>query len=271
MKRVDDFIEYINVHKDKLAQDVIDRVCVQFKDPASEEEKDKALLTYIDLWGFLADSLEQEDVKAPDRLVEWSIGNAEMQARKKHRISVVVNRYPPTRDVFADMLYEICTELDMHLKEYVNINKLINRLLDISLSETFLAYEQLTDRYRDEAERELIKLLAPIVPVQDGIVILPFIGKITDDRAEAILDTILPKIAKLHVETVILDFSGLWSIDERVARSLQQIEGALSLMGIEVYITGLRPELAQTIVNSGSALVGKGYFITVKQALEQLN
>lgn len=271
MNRVNGFIEYINLHKEKLAQDIVDRVCVQFTVPASEEEKEQALLMYIDFWGFLAGALELDEMDAPDHLVEWSLSNAAMQARKSERISVVVNRYPPTRDVFADRLYEICTELDMGLKEYVKVSKCINRLLDISLNQTFSAYEQLTERYRDEAEQELVKLLAPIVPVQDSIVILPFIGKITEERAEAILDTILPEIAQLRVETVILDFSGLWSIDECVARSLQQIERALNLMGIEVYITGLRPELAQTIVNSGSELLGKGYFINVKQALEQLN
>ncbi|WP_432354217.1 STAS domain-containing protein [Sporosarcina sp. A2] len=270
MESVEIFVEYVKQHKEKLAQEVVDRVCLKFTVAPSEYEKEQALHTYQELWFYLSKSLSQDDLATPDRLLEWSYNNAAMQVKKGERISIIANRYPVTRDVFADVLHEICIELEAPLSVYVVTSKRINSMLDISLNETFFAFEQMTEKGREETERELVKLSAPLVPVQDGIVILPFVGKITDDRVAAIMETILPKIAELHVDTVIADFSGLWSIDEYVARSLQQIENALGLMGIEVFITGLRPELAQTIVNSGSELTSKGYFGTVKQALERL-
>ena len=270
MQSFDQFINYIAQHTDKLAATIVKRVVDQIPSEVPEAEQQQALLMYKELWKSLGESLRDDQFEIPEALMKWSRSNAAMQTEIGGKISVIVDRYPPTRIVFSDVLVEISEEAGLSLKEFAQVNKQVNTMLDISLNETYYAFERLSELYRSETEHELAQLSAPIVPLQDGIVVIPFIGEITDDRSYAIMNNVLPKIAEMDVECVIADFSGLVSVDDHVARSLHQIEDALSLMGIDVYTTGLRPELAQKIVNSGMDFAGMKYYATVKQALESL-
>ncbi|REB08605.1 STAS domain-containing protein [Sporosarcina sp. BI001-red] len=270
MKSFDQFINYITEHTDELATTIVERVCNQLPTEVPEAEQQQALLMYKELWESLAESLRDDLFEIPEALMKWSRSNAAMQTEIGGKISVIVDRYPPTRAVFSDVLVEISEDVGLSLKEFARVNKQVNTLMDISLNETYYAFERLSELYRSDTEQELAQLSAPIVPVKDGIIIIPFIGEITDDRSYAIMNNVLPRVASMDVMCAIADFSGLVSVDDHVVRSLHQIEDALSLMGIQVITTGLRPELAQKIVNSGMDFAGTEYYATVKQALESL-
>lgn len=270
MKPFDQFIHYITEHTDELAATIVKQVCEKLPVEVPQVEQQEALLMYKELWKSLGESLRSEHLEIPEALMTWSRSNAAMQTKNGGKISVIVDRYPTTRIVFGDVLVEISEKLELSLKEFSLVNKQVNTMLDISLNETYYAFERLSELYRTSTQQELAKLSAPIVPVQDGIVIIPFIGEITDDRAFAIMNNVLPKVAQMDVECTIADFSGLVTVDDQVIRSLHQIEDALSLMGIDVITTGLRPELAQKVVNSGMSFAGTKYYATVKQALESL-
>ncbi|MGG0643156.1 STAS domain-containing protein [Sporosarcina gallistercoris] len=270
MKPFERFINYTTDHTDELAATIVDRVCEQLPEEVPQEEQHQALIMYKELWKSLGESLKDDQFKIPEALMKWSRSNAAMMTEIGGKISVIVDRYPPTRVIFSEVLVEVSERLGLSLKEFARVNQQVNTMLDISLNETYYAFERLSELYRSDTEQELAELSAPIVPVRDGIVIIPFIGEITDDRSYAIMNNVLPRIAEMEVECTITDFSGLVSVDDQVVRSLHQLEDALSLMGIEVITTGLRPELAQKIVSSGMDFAGTKYYATVKQALESL-
>lgn len=77
-------------------------------------------------------------------------------------------------------------------------------------------------------------------PVKDDIVILPLIGYIDTNSAKHIMDNVVPQIAKMEVEHVIVDFTGALTINLQIAENLHQIGGALRLMGIQV-VSGPSP------------------------------
>ncbi|WP_256204335.1 STAS domain-containing protein [Planococcus faecalis] len=148
--------------------------------------------------------------------------------------------------------------------------KAINAMLDVSLNETFYAFERLTERHQAETRVELISLSAPIVPVLEDVVVLPLIGVMDSYRIAHIMNNVIPRIAEMDVNHVITDFSGVLTIDDHIAQSLQQIGGTLRLMGIHVIIAGLRPDLVQAIVRSGIDMLDAETYATVKQALESV-
>ncbi|MEK1832817.1 STAS domain-containing protein [Priestia megaterium] len=113
-----------------------------------------------------------------------------------------------------------------------------------------------------------MKLSVPIVPIQDGIAVLPLIGSIDSERAEYILENVILKIIEMKVEYLIVDFSGILNIDTIAERYLFDIYSVLRLQGIEVVITGIRPELAQTVVRNGIDFSSIKTYATVKQAIE---
>ncbi|WJY26295.1 STAS domain-containing protein [Sporosarcina trichiuri] len=264
-----ELIRFLTDHAGQLAEDVVERVSGLLGDVTDEELK-QARLMYAQLWKALADTLRTGELRVPEALMRWSRSNAAIQTKNSGSIAAVADRYPPSRDAIADLLLEISEQLGVSLKEYAHLSKLVNRFLDLSLQEKYYAYERLSKLYQSDAEDELAELSAPVVPVYDGIVIIPFIGRITDDRAYAIMNKVLPKVAEMNVTCTIADFSGLAAVDDHIMHLLQQVEGALELMGIHVISTGIRPHLAQSIVNSGQALAGRSYYGNVKLALESI-
>lgn len=99
-------------------------------------------------------------------------------------------------------------------------------------------------------------LSMPIVPILDGIVVMPLIGLIDTDRAQSIITALLHGIEQHGARTVFLDVTGVPLIDSQIAQVLIQAAQAARLLGAETVLVGLRPELAQTIVGLGVSLTG---------------
>ncbi|MEK4029713.1 MULTISPECIES: STAS domain-containing protein [Bacillaceae] len=271
MNSLVNFSKYISSHVEALSHEVVEAVINRMQLEIPSWEREQAINMYIELLKFFSESLFcEENDSVPDALIEWSKKNAAMQVSAGQGILEIVVRYPATRDVFNDLLTRISIELELSVKDNAFIIKRINNMLDISLNETFFAFERLSEQFREETQKELAELSAPIVPVKEGIVVLPLIGDIDDYRASYIMDNVIPKIADLEVEHVIFDFSGILTIDAQVAEYFRRIEETLRLMGLHVITTGLRPKLAQTVVHSGMDLYRVEAFATVKQALESI-
>ncbi|RFU71245.1 STAS domain-containing protein [Peribacillus saganii] len=255
---------------ESLAEEIVDGVLHNMKLKIPQWEKEQAITMYIEFINFLGNSLFIEEEEVPQTLIEWSKRNAARQVSPEGKISKIMVRYPPTRDIFTDIITNISIEFGLSLKDHSFIIKRINNMLDISLNETVFAFERLSDEYREETQRELAELSAPIVLIKEGTAVLPFIGIIDSYRASYIMEKVVPKIADLQLNYVIADFSGILKIDIDIARHLHQIGQMLDLLGIQTFTTGLRPELAQTVVNSGINMSKITTFANVKQALESI-
>ncbi|MGG3891744.1 STAS domain-containing protein [Metabacillus fastidiosus] len=270
MQSFKNFSNYISRNTEKLSAEVVEAVISGMKLNIPEWEKEQALTLYTALFGFFGKSLVDGDENTvPDELINWSKKNAAMQMTNNGKISEIVVRYPMTRDVLTEILTRISIELNLSIEENAFIIKRINNMLDVSLNETVFAFERFSDQFKEETQKELAKLSAPIVPVKDGIVVLPLVGDMNCYRLSHIIDHVIPKIAELNVDHVIADFSGIFTINEEVAQHLHQIGSTIGLMGIHFITTGLRPELAQAIVQRGINYEGES-FATVKQALESI-
>jgi PAS domain S-box-containing protein len=130
-------------------------------------------------------------------------------------------------------------------------------------------YEDITERKRNEAERarlqeEVIRIQAaalaelstPLIPIRDDVVIMPLIGTVDSRRAQEVLDTLLAGIAESRARFAILDITGVPVVDTQVANALIRAAQAVQLLGAQVILTGIRPEVAQTLVGIGTDLRG---------------
>ena len=271
MSSFDDFSQYISANAESLSVEVVESVLQEMNLDIPPWEKEQAISMYIELLGFFGQSLlEEGNIEVPQALIEWSKRNAEMQVASSGKISEIVIRYPVTRQVFSEIFTRLSLEFDLSVVESAKANKGINAILDVSLNETFYAFERLSERYQAETQVELLNLSAPIVPVLEDVVVLPLIGVIDSYRIAHIMNNVIPRIAEMNVDHVIADFSGVLTIDAHIAQSLQQISGTLQLMGIHVVIAGLRPDLVQAIVYSGIDMLDTDSYATVKQALESV-
>ena len=103
-----------------------------------------------------------------------------------------------------------------------------------------------------ETQREFIReLSSPLIPLANGVVVMPLIGKIDSNRVQQIMETLLEGVASYEAEIAILDITGVPVVDEQIAHALLQAAQAVRLLGSHVVLTGIQPSIAQILVELG--------------------
>jgi len=120
----------------------------------------------------------------------------------------------------------------------------------VGLATDVTAQREATDLIRRQAEA-LRVLSTPLVPISDGVLAMPIVGVLDSARARQVLETLLEGIVEHAAEVVILDVTGVGVVDTAVASALLSATQAARLLGAEVALTGLRPDVAHTIVELG--------------------
>ncbi len=124
-----------------------------------------------------------------------------------------------------------------------------------------VTYEDITERKEVEGalqKRDEIfsKLSTPLVGIGEGIVMVPVIGILDSKRARQLTESVLEHIARSNTGMVVMDISGIAAIDTQTANYILRTVQAVKLMGSEFIITGIRPDVAATLVTLGVDLTG---------------
>jgi rsbT co-antagonist protein RsbR len=117
----------------------------------------------------------------------------------------------------------------------------------------------------------LEELSVPVVAINKNVAVVPLIGEIDTHRSQLILEVTMEESSKLKLEYLILDVTGVPVIDTMVADNLFKVIYALKLLGVETIITGIRPEIAQTIVSIGVNFKGVTTFADLPTALSSID
>ncbi len=118
------------------------------------------------------------------------------------------------------------------------------------LERTLAELREMVDS-REQLSAIVREISSPVIPVFDDILVMPLIGTIDSARGQLLIDTLLQAIEHHRANTVILDVTGVPVIDSQIARILVDAARATRLLGAQMILVGLRPELAQTIVGLG--------------------
>ena len=100
-------------------------------------------------------------------------------------------------------------------------------------------------------QRELLDLSTPVVTLWDGVLGVPLIGTLDSDRTQVVMESLLQRIVDSGASIAIIDITGVPMVDTLVAQHLLKTVAAARLMGAECIISGIRPQIAQTIVHLG--------------------
>lgn len=102
----------------------------------------------------------------------------------------------------------------------------------------------------------LAELSTPLIPISDRVMVMPLVGSLDSRRAQQIMESLLAGIASSRADTAIIDITGVPMVDTQVANALLRSAQAVRLLGARVILTGIRPEVAQTLVGLGVDLSG---------------
>ena len=121
---------------------------------------------------------------------------------------------------------------------------------DLALHTTSVALEA-RERIIARQQEEMLELSTPVVKLWDGILALPMIGTLDSARTQVVMESLLQRIVQTGAEVAIIDITGVPTVDTLVAQHLIKTVTAARLMGAECIISGIRPQIAATIVHLG--------------------
>lgn len=140
---------------------------------------------------------------------------------------------------------------------------LVTSLVDQLGLYTTEAYQKTRDEVIARQQEEMLELSTPVIKLWDGILALPMIGTLDSSRTQIVMESLLQKIIETGSEIAIIDITGVPTVDTLVAQYLIKTVTAARLMGADCIISGIRPQIAATIVHLGINLGG----ITTKATL----
>lgn len=124
-------------------------------------------------------------------------------------------------------------------------------VVDALAVQTIESYMRGREEVINRQQQELLELSTPVVKLWDGVLALPMIGTLDSARTQVVMESLLQKIVETGSEIAILDITGVPMVDTLVAQHLLKTVAAARLMGAECIISGIRPQIAQTIVHLG--------------------
>lgn len=116
---------------------------------------------------------------------------------------------------------------------------------------TIEAHQRSREEVIERQQQELLDLSTPVVQLWEGILALPLIGTLDSERTQVVMESLLEAIVEKEATIAILDITGVPTVDTLVAQHLMKTVSAARLMGAECIISGIRPQIAQTIVHLG--------------------
>lgn len=147
-------------------------------------------------------------------------------------------------------------ELSKTPQEFADETWVATSLLDQLGLYTTEAYQKTRDEVITRQQEEMLELSTPVVKLWDGILALPMIGTLDSSRTQIVMESLLQKIMETESEIAIIDITGVPTVDTLVAQHLMKTVTAARLMGAECIISGIRPQIASTIVHLGVDLGG---------------
>ncbi|MCP3029405.1 STAS domain-containing protein [Halobacillus sp. A5] len=122
----------------------------------------------------------------------------------------------------------------------------------------------------DQTQQQVDLLSTPIVPVTEGVAVLPIVGYMSEDRSSQLLGNILRQVQQNELDYFILDLSGLVTFNNLFINHLMNIIDSLELMGVKAVITGIRPDMAMAQVKQGAKFKNIIIASSLEQALQRI-
>ena len=149
--------------------------------------------------------------------------------------------------LFTYLRAELANNPELLIEETAATSSLFDRLGLFTVEVYQKAREQIILRQ----QQELLELSTPVVQLWEGVLALPLIGTLDSARTQVVMESLLQKIVDTGASIAIIDITGVPTVDTLVAQHLLKTIAAARLMGADCIISGIRPQIAQTIVHLG--------------------
>lgn len=247
----------------EIAQSTYERQRQDLDDADFNNEPKLSIKNTTYLIKLIGKSLQKDTVNAFAAIEEFGEESGELVQDENEMIISLIVTVPLIREAIWEAIEPIVENLNMKPRDVIQLPSRIDPLLDqfvYSYGSSYItSNQQLETKYNSTLE----ELSTPIIPIIQNLAILPLVGNIDTYRATLIMEKTLDQSRKLELDHMIIDLSGVVTMDTMVAKHLFDITEALSLMGVQVTLTGISPSISISAVQLGIDL----HKLTIKSSL----
>ena len=214
------------------------------KESELREQSREFLKNFIDVF-----QAGTEDLDAPS----WKQAKEVLSSISRSRAAQGFSPSETATFVFSlkQPLFEVLKRESLPAQELADGTWRVSVLLDKLGLYTFEVFQQSREAIIGRQQEELLELSTPVVRLWDSILALPLIGTLNSERTQVVMESLLEKIVETEAQIAIIDITGVPTVDTLVAQHLLKTVAAARLMGADCIISGIRPQIAQTIIHLG--------------------
>ncbi|MGG0337517.1 STAS domain-containing protein [Priestia aryabhattai] len=225
----------------------------------------------IELLTTYADSLLMEKEAANEVIQHWGNNMANLLVSRGLPLNLALQEISYYRDVIGEIIKEEAKNNDFSLDAFYRVISHFNTIVDNAIQFVSKSYVKDYTEKINYAQYAIDELSVPVVRMTEEIGILPLVGDLDTKRAQYLMESALEKGSQYKLKWLIIDLSAVPIIDTMVANQLFKVIAGLQLLGIEVVISGIRPEIAQTMVSLGIKIEEIKSFSSLHQAVQYTN
>ncbi|AZB43171.1 STAS domain-containing protein [Bacillus sp. FJAT-42376] len=240
------YSQIILSQKDTLAEFVTEKQNQAY--PKLSELSAELLPLRVELVTLYGEALSMDCEERKHVISEWGKQTGKKCAEMGTTLDSMLNEVPHYREIIGNELKKEAMRQEISLEDFYHILSRLDETVNEIVYYFSLPFVEFHETQILQSQSAVMELSVPVVPISKGIAVLPVIGTLDTYRAKLLLEQSLEKSVQLKVEHFVLDLSGVPIIDTFVAHQIFQIIDSLKLIGVNAAISGITPEIAQTIV-----------------------
>jgi len=225
----------------------------------------------LDLLTIYAQSIVSDKETAAILIENWAGKMANVLVERELPLNLALEEISYYRDIIGEIILEELDKQVVSIKELYSVISHFNAIIDCAvqyISKSYLNDYKHNIKY---AQYAIDELSVPIVRMTETVGILPLVGDLDTKRAQILIENALTKSSEYHLAWLIMDLSAVPIIDTMVADQLFKVIRGLELIGVNVVLSGIRSEIAQTMVGLGIKIDHVKTFASLHQAAAYTN
>lgn len=218
-----------------------------------------------------AESIRDGYEEVTQDLREWSENLSEKLVELMLPLNMALTEISSYRKKIGSIIKEEAKAKDLSLDEFFSVLKNFNNSVDQAVQLVSQSYMCDFENTIQSAYYAVNELSVPIVRVTETIGIIPIVGEIDTHRAQLLMENALKQGEEYALDTIIIDLSGVSMIDTMVAQQLFKVIHSLELIGVHGILSGIRPDIVQTVVSLGIEMKNIDTYSSLHRAIQSVN
>ena len=204
-----------------------------------------------------------------NHLENWVETVANARARQAVPLHEVISQIRVFRGIYWSYVRRFFEENNSATsKDALRWSDALNDAFDFIMERFALEHYEANQKILEGQRTMINELSSPVIPIKEGVGILPLVGDIDTYRAKAILEISLEQSVKQKLHTLFIDLSAVAIVDTMVAQQIFQLMASLKIIGVQSVLSGIRPEIAQTAITLGIDFKDIKVYANLMRALE---